>query len=457
MKRTRQTGYAIILTTLALVALLGIMGFGIDMGMMRYERRLQQTAADAAAIAGANDLAFECGGTPCGSVTSAAQNASAANGFTDGTNNVTVHVYNPPTGVYWAADPHKNNNAYVEVVISAVHPTYFEKILSINNETVVARAEATYLSGASNNDACMYTLGNPANEIGVDPFGSTTLNATTCGIVDNGNFDPTGKGLTVNTCSFNVSGSNTGNNSGNVYCNGQTLSPNYSSPTAQDPFLGQLTTPSNPGASTSCPAKGTCNVNTTGTVTLQPGQFSSISIGSSSNVTFSPGIYYINGSGGLSCTGSPTITGTGVMFYFTNSATINCQGSASINLTAMTSAQAQSSGYPKDAGILMYQDPNDTNTGIPTKGSKSPCPPPGSGTNTGPQMGGNDGSTYHGVLYFPADQLYLTGNTTTGAGVSIGASVTDTVCIGGNSTFNLIGASGLPAPLPTLSNTVLVE
>jgi hypothetical protein len=104
----------------------------------------------------------------------------------------------------------------------------------------------------------------------------------------------------------------------------------------------------------------------------------------------------------------------------------------------------------------MYEDSNDTNTGIPTKGNKAPCPPPGSGTNTGPQLGGTDGSTFDGVLYFPADQLYLTGNTST-TGTTIGVTVLDTVCVGGNSTFNLVGASGLPVTLPTLSNAVLVE
>ena len=127
-----------------------------------------------------------------------------------------------------------------------------------------------------------------------------------------------------------------------------------------------------------------------------------------------------------------------------------------VHLTAMTGAQAQAAGYPKDAGILMYQDPNDTNTGIPTKGNKAPCPPPGSGSNTGPQLGGTDGSTFDGVLYFPNDQLYLTGNTTT-TGTTIGVTVLDTICVGGNSTFNLVGSSAVPAPLPNLANAILVE
>lgn len=76
MTRKNESGQALVFAVLALgIVLMGFAGLGIDMGYMRYEKRLQQTAADAAAIAGANDI------LP-GGVTEAAQNAAAANGFT---------------------------------------------------------------------------------------------------------------------------------------------------------------------------------------------------------------------------------------------------------------------------------------------------------------------------------------------------------------------------------------
>lgn len=461
MKRNREAGQALYLTAAALVVLAGFMGLGIDLGMLRYEKRIQQTAADAAAVAAANNLAFE----GSSSVVCAGQNASGANGFTDTSGGgscsngsvssctdpsasigtVCVQVNNPPN-----SGPHAGatfTNKYVEVLVSAVHQTYFMRVFGTTKETVTARAVATSLSGGPNTSNCMYTLGDPAKEIGVDPYGSTTLNATTCGIVDNGNFDPTGNALTVNTCSFGVSGTNTGNNStGNVYCNSQPMTPSYGMPTQQDPFANKLTAPSVGTATT-----------WSGGSTVSPGTYSGITIGSKDNVTFQPGVYVITGGNPLTFTAGSTVNGTGVMFYFTNGSTLNSQGGANVNLTAMTTAQAQSAGYPADAGILMYQDPNDTNTGIPSKGGKTPCPPSGSGSNTGPQLGGNDGSVFDGVLYFPGDQLYLTGNTATTAGVSIGASITDTVCMGGNSIFNVVGQSGIPAPLPTLTDAVLVE
>src|SRR6516164_3968761 len=51
-------GQALVTVALALTVLLGFTGLAVDMGVLRYEKRLQQTAADAAAIAGASNLPF---------------------------------------------------------------------------------------------------------------------------------------------------------------------------------------------------------------------------------------------------------------------------------------------------------------------------------------------------------------------------------------------------------------
>src|SRR5437764_14540006 len=81
MKRKNQSGQALAFTCVALVAVLGFAGLGIDMGMLRHQRRLQQTAADAAALAGASNLTY-------GGVQAGGGAASAANGFSDTANGV---------------------------------------------------------------------------------------------------------------------------------------------------------------------------------------------------------------------------------------------------------------------------------------------------------------------------------------------------------------------------------
>ncbi len=455
MRRNKEAGQALFMAAASLVVLIGMLGLGIDVGMLRYDKRIQQTAADAAAVAGANNLAWEGSGT----VVCAGQNASVADGFADTSGGggcangdvsacaastatvgtVCVQVNNPPlsgphAGVTGAAN-------YVEAYVSVVQPTYFMRIFGVTKRSVTARAVATDVSGGTNAINCMYTLGGPSNEIGVTPFGHTTLDASNCGIVDNGNLKDQDPALTIKTCSFQVSGANTGNvtDGSNILCNGQALLPSYGSPTVQDPFANQLT----------APAVGTPK--TWSNATPVPGTYSGISIGSKANVILQPGVYVVTGGNPLNCGSNSTLSGTGVMFYFTGGSTLNCQGGPTLNLTAMDASQAQAAGYPKDAGILMYQDPNDTNTGIPTKGAKAPCPPSG---NSGPQLSGNDGSTLNGVLYFPTAQLYLNGTSGT---TTLGPLVTYTACMGGNSTFNVQGATGLPVTLPTLSNAVLVE
>src|SRR6516165_9779440 len=249
MRPKKEAGQALVLTAAALVVLLGFVGLGVDMGAARYERRLQQTAADAAAIAGATNLTY-------GGVQGGAQNASAANGFTDttgggacaappnnqGVGQVTVTVCNGPS-----TGPHAGNVNYVEVFVTAGQPTYFMKIFGVNSETITARAVATNISGGSNGDTtgCLYTLGPPSSSIeGVNINGSATLNAPTCGIVDNGNYNSKGNKLDINAGTFGVSGSaNVSGPGGTVTCGGSTTNcPTYGMPASSDP-MGSMTPP----------------------------------------------------------------------------------------------------------------------------------------------------------------------------------------------------------------------
>jgi putative Flp pilus-assembly TadE/G-like protein len=431
MTNKKEAGQALIFTAAALVVLMGFAGLAIDMGVMRHDKRLQQTAADAAAIAGASNWAF-------GGVTSGAQDAASRVGYTDNgggevsncvgaaVGTICVQVNNPPCGVACGGPvtgPHNGQDGYVEVLVADVHPTYFMKILGINSETITARAVATNLGGGAGN-GCLYTLGPPSsgNE-GIS--GSGTLNASTCGIVDNGEYDGSVPSVTADT--FAVSGSSKGKS---ATCTTPGPCPTYDTPATSDP-LGYLTPPP-----VQAPTFGM--VTTAGTQTLQPGTYSSITIGNNSTVTLNPGIYYIDGSGGVSSNGTATVQGTGVMLYFTNGASIDTVGSgnqvSNIQLSAPTTGSY--------AGILMYQDRADTNTGP--------------GPNNGPTLGGDDNSFFKGALYFPEDQLTFIGNTT-GAGFKAGIVVADSMVMKGSPIVTLQGNAGLPSGVTLINNATLVE
>ena len=62
MRRKSEAGQALAFTAVAMFVLIGVAGLGVDIGVSRYQKRLQQNAADAAAIAGANNLAFPLNG-----------------------------------------------------------------------------------------------------------------------------------------------------------------------------------------------------------------------------------------------------------------------------------------------------------------------------------------------------------------------------------------------------------
>src|SRR5215467_2899521 len=209
MKMNQQSGQALITAAIALVVLCGFTGLAIDMGALRYQRRLQQTAADAAAIAGAQNLDFGSGWV------AGAQYASGQNGFTDGgTGAITdcdgtaavgttcVQVVYPPADVTFngttiSGGPHAGSNQYVEVLVAKVQPTYFMNVFGVGSKPVVTRAVATNIVGGTN-VGCMWTLGPPTSAIiGLDATGNAHIVAPNCGINDNGNLDTTGNSYSI--------------------------------------------------------------------------------------------------------------------------------------------------------------------------------------------------------------------------------------------------------------------
>src|SRR5215468_2416296 len=187
MKMNKQSGQVMIGVAFAMVMLAGFAGLAIDMGTIRYQRRLQQTAADAAAVAGAHEIRYN-GGL---GITSAALSASAANSFsntagavsncaTPGTavGTVCVQIVHAPgdvtlpNGAVISGGPHTGNANYVEALVGVVQPTYFMKIFGLNSQFVLARAVATNIGQRSDSAGCVYTLGPPGTGVGVTTSGT---------------------------------------------------------------------------------------------------------------------------------------------------------------------------------------------------------------------------------------------------------------------------------------------
>src|ERR1039457_3969756 len=119
-----ERGQTMVITAMALTCLLGMAGFSVDVGMMFRAKRMLQTASDAGAIAGASEYSYS-------DVTAAADNATAQNGMTNGSNGVTVTVNNPPK-----SGTHTSSSSAVEDIVSQNVPTFFMKKVGTICETM---------------------------------------------------------------------------------------------------------------------------------------------------------------------------------------------------------------------------------------------------------------------------------------------------------------------------------
>lgn len=174
----REEGQVIIFTLLCMTCLFGFVALASDVGILLKARRTVQTAADAAAMAGAAEINYTT--TDSTTVDAVAKAAASTNGYTNGTNNVTITTSGssgPSTG------PHAGNTAYVEVVISQPVQTLFMKFFSKSSMTVGARAVAGL---AAVNDSCIY-ITSPSAQPAMHLQGSFNLNAPHCGILINSN------------------------------------------------------------------------------------------------------------------------------------------------------------------------------------------------------------------------------------------------------------------------------
>ncbi len=423
-----QSGYVLITVTLSIVVLLGLTGLAVDLSYLEHVKRRMQTAADAGAQAGAQEIARSAAASPCTDATShlkivnAALNDSSLNGFTQGQSSVDITVNCPPASGYYAG-----NDSAVEVIVTQTNqPQFFMQIVNSNRATVAARAVGHLGSG----QGCLIALGDgaaPQDRTGITISGGANLNIG-CAVYDN-SADPskaicTNGGGTINASSIGVVGGTTGCSTAGLNPGPTTGLLPLPNPLAElaPPTFNSCGTGSSDGGVTYSGSGSAVKISTAAAVTLNPGVYcGGISISNSgANVTFKPGTYIIGG-GGLSIS-TGTVSGNGVFFYDTGTGgTASIAGETAYGPVTITggtvSLSAPTSGTY--SGILFYSDPN--------------IQPKLNGSDYTNNIAGNSNSTFNGVIYFPWSEVDFTG--TSGGTASNVAIVAWTMKLAGTASF----------------------
>src|SRR5438045_5239496 len=106
LRLSDETGQVLVIAALSMTVLLGFVGLATDVGVLFCTRRTTQSAADAAAVAGALDYLYN--GSSSKAI-AAGKAAATANGVTDGTGSAVVTISVP------AADgPNAGTAGYIE-------------------------------------------------------------------------------------------------------------------------------------------------------------------------------------------------------------------------------------------------------------------------------------------------------------------------------------------------------
>jgi len=370
--KTTERGQVLPFVAICLTVLMGFAGFAIDFGYLQYQQRQQQTAADAAAIAGAQALITNNTCPDNSAALSAAETDASANGFTNGVNGVSITAQTPASG------PFSSDNCAVQATITSPHLTWFSKVFGFKG-TMTTTAIAV-VESQSQGGGCLYVLGGGMTASAID------IDTPNCGVVINGSV--TSSGSSFDTDYFGYSGSLT--QSGDTFT-GASPAPMLpvANPCTDISGCNDLT--NNPPATSPCNAGP---VQAGGTLALTPGCYGAMVL-SGVNVTLSPGLYVLNG-----ITGSGvTFTGSGVTIY---EATGGFTASGSGNSLSACTTSCTNGAV---SGVLLFQ-PTSNSSGVTISGTSS---------------------NYSGLVYAPSAAV-----TASGAGTGYVIYVVSTMTVSGS-------------------------
>jgi hypothetical protein len=377
--RERRANVAV-LAAIMMPAFLGATGLGVEASNWSVLQTELQRTADAAALAAA--LAFEASGNA-----STATNAGADVAELNGVAGASTRTWNTSTKTLTDAlitsrlvsgIKNASDNAF-QVSVQQTVPLTFAKLFVTALSYNIAATATIELIPTGTGQPCVLGLNgyktSITTAIDVTLSGSTSIVGTNCSVRSNGEVTLVGSS-DITAASVYAGGTITTKGSAAVHApehpdDGQISDP-YATYTPLQNAIGSM------GA---CPSCVSVNETGSGSMTISPGTYSSMSIAGSSTLNMQPGLYVFNGN--VSFEGSSTINASGGV-TIVMSGTLTVGGSVTATITAPGTT-------PLHNGI----------SGVAIAGTST----------TASSVEGSSGFLVTGVVYFPNSDLTFAGST----------------------------------------------
>lgn len=379
-----RSGVIIVMFALLLPVILGAIGLGVEVGNWYQMKRSLQTAADAAAIAGAYEVWD--GNSETDAYTAALREAERNWSDTFDSSEFDSDVMPPTSGSY------TGDTYAVEVEISkTVDLMFLGYLMTTSSVTLNARAVATL--GSTGDTACVLSLNSSSSMTTFSISGNATVDLSGCAVAVNGNASSADGGSDALTISggttnlttecYYVAGGVSGSEDITTTCSsGETGSHAVSDPFAYDALDDPLPEPA-ASEDDDCPSSSASIYNGTDP---PAGTYCGLTLKGTVNLS---GTYIVRGNN-FSVNANAIVTGTDVTIFLTSNdaetswPSVSISGSSDLDLTAPTSGTYQ--------GILFYQD-RDTPVS----------------ENTSASFNGGANLDLEGTLYFPSADVSFTG------------------------------------------------
>jgi hypothetical protein len=413
-----RRGSAALVTSIALVPLMGLLGLGAEAGSWYVIKRQAQYAADAGAYSGAVRLACSLGALSCSDMPGSCattldcvryrgKQSAAQNGFCNATGDPSYPGSQCDTlssGASQTVTITQPDSSLVQATVHQIQPAALARIFGIKTFDIAAQAVAKVQNPTN---VCALALGRfPPSGASLTLGGSVNLTGNGCGLMS----DDTVKyasTLTFSGSGWAVDAVNGCVNSGN--CD-PGVPHNYYMTPATNPLqtLDDESFNSRTGNTKPCSSK--C-----GTVTLNPnstGAYGNLTVTTGDYVTLSPGTYFFYNAA-IKINGG-TVNGTGVTLVLLGNSSLSITG-ATVNLSAPT---VNTTSSDLDGVLIDDQAPNKSNNAVTVNGGGS--------------------VTLGGAMYFPNVDVTWSG-TAANANTTCSSVIANSLTLSGNAYMSTNG------------------